>query len=305
MNYSQIEAFVDLVETKSFSQTAYRLSVSQPAISQRINALEKSLGCQLFERKGDELHVTYTGSYLYEQGKMIISMWKATHLHLQEIKNSPYGNIRIGASTIPSQFYISPVIKAFRNTYPHIQIAVRIAGTEKVVQWLHDGDVDIAIVGSYPENDAALSVFSVAKDHLQLIAPWAHPWSLRQSIELSELQNATLIVREKQSGTRKILEAELEKRGLAIHSMSILGEFGSTDAVIAAVENGLGVSFVSGMAAERAIQLQRVQTIPVNNLAIERDLYCVYKQGHSSVATQKLANFLRSTLEDCSAKSSN
>lgn len=296
MNYSQIEAFVDLVETKSFSQTAHRLSVSQPAISQRIHALEKSLDCQLFERRGDELIVTQTGSYLYTQGKAIIALWKTTYQHMQEIKNSPYGSLTIGASTIPSQFFISPLIKTFRSKYPHIQIQVQVAGTDQVVQWLFDKQVDVAIIGSTPIQPKGLTIFPIAKDRLVLIVPINHPWASTQNIALEELQHSTFIVREKQSGTRKILEQALATRGVDIDSLSVLGEFGSTDAVVAAVESGLGVSFVSQVAAERASNLQRVKIVPIKDFAIERDLYCAINDSKRSESTTKFLEFLEEDL---------
>jgi len=292
MNYSQIEAFVDLVETKSFSQTAHRLNVSQPAISQRITALEKSMNCQLFERRGDDLVVTQAGNYLYEQGKAIIAMWDATFLQIQNIKDSPYGNLSIGASTIPAQFFIAPIIKKFRNTYPHIQIQLHVAGTQQVIRWLQDKKVDIAVIGSKPQDDKTLSYFAVAKDQLQLIVPLNHPWAKRQSIAINELKDATFIMREKESGTRKILQAALEEHGISIDSLSILGEFGSTDAVIAAVESELGVSFVSKVAADRAIDLHKVKAIIVDNLLIERNLYCATKHDHNSLATTKFIEFI-------------
>ncbi|OEF95882.1 selenium metabolism-associated LysR family transcriptional regulator [Desulfuribacillus alkaliarsenatis] len=293
MNYSQLEAFIDLVETKSFSHTAQRLSVSQPAITQRINALEKSLGCALFNRKGDDLIVTQAGCYLYTQGKAIIAMWKATYLRIQDIKNSPYGSLHIGASTIPSQFFISPIIKSFRNSYPHIKLQVQVAGTEQVVGWLQDKKVDVGIIGSRPDKQQWLTSFPVAKDELQLIVPMCHQWASRQAITIDELKDSTFIVREKHSGTRKILEKALAEHELELETLPILGEFGSTDAVIAAVESGLGVSFVSKFAAERSIYLQKVRSIPVTNLHIERELYCVTNTNNITLSTTKFIDFIK------------
>lgn len=297
MNYSQIEAFVDLVETKSFSQTAQRLSVSQPAISQRIHALEKNLNCLLLERRGEELVITHAGNYLYEQGKKIIALWKTTHTTLEHMQVSLNGSIRIGASTIPSQFFISPMIKAFRNNYPNIQTQVHVAGTETVIQWLVDDKVDVAIIGSYPADHSEFEIFPIAHDQLQMIIPASHPWTNRPSVSIDELQDATLILREKQSGTRKILESEFQKLGIQFKQSNILDEFGSTDAVIAAVENGLGVSFVSKFAAERAIKLQRVCSIPVDGLNIEREFYFAAKKEHQVLSITKFSRFIRNRLQ--------
>ena len=297
MNYSQIEAFVDLVETKSFSQTAQRLSVSQPAISQRIHALEKNLNCLLLERRGEELLVTHAGNYLYEQGKKIIALWKTTHATMQHMQVSPNGSIRIGASTIPSQFFVSPIIKAFRDNYPNIQTQVHVAGTDTVIQWLADDKVDVAIIGSNPADDPTLEVFPVAHDQLQMIVPASHPWANRSSVSIKELQDATLILREKQSGTRKILESEFQNLGIQFKQSNILDEFGSTEAVIAAVENGLGISFVSEIAAERAVTFQRVHSIPVEGLLIEREFYFAAKKQHRTLSLTMFSEFIQSYLQ--------
>ncbi|OEH84937.1 hypothetical protein BHU72_07025 [Desulfuribacillus stibiiarsenatis] len=293
MNLSQIEAFVDLVETRSFSHTAQRLSVSQPAISQRINALEKSLGCQLFERKSDDLVLTHIGTYLYEQGKGILALCQSTYLHIQDMKSSPHGSVSIGASTIPSQFLISPMIKEFRNSYPHIQIQVHVAGTEQITRLLSEKKVDVAIVGSYPSDDSSFHVFPVATDQLQLIVPIDHAWATRAYINIEELKDAILILREKQSGTRKILSEALSHHNIQLDKLSVLGEFGSTDAVISAVENSLGVSFVSTAAAERAITLQKVKPVLVRGLSIERKLYCAVNKDHNSLSTNKFVDFIQ------------
>lgn len=310
MNYNQIEAFIDLVESKNYSHTAQRLNVSQPAISQRIAALEKDLDCQLIERQADELMVTKAGQYLYDRGKSIIRDWDEIVLAIQKIKDQPQGNLRIGASTVPAQFFISPMIKAFKEAYPYIQIQVQVAGTQKIMQELNDKKIDIAFIGSLPEGLAPnpcvnskddkgqklslgdIDFIPVASDSLELIVSKDHEWAHRKSVTITELGQAVHIMRESDSGTRKILAQHLAQHGLDVDRLDVLGEFGSTDAVISAVENNLGLAFISNFAAERALDGKKIKTIKVDGLLIERSIYCALNRRQHSLAADNFLNFI-------------
>lgn len=295
MNYSQIEAFLDLVETKNYSRTAQRLSVSQPAITQRIGALEKYVGTALFKRSGDDLQLTAAGVYLYRQGKQIANIWHTTQLKLQEFIDNVPVVITLGASTIPAQFFISPLIKNFQEFYPHIKIHVKVAGTNQVVQWLRQREIDVAIVGSAPEDDHSFVAAAVARDELYLIVPASHNWADKAYIEVNDLADAPFISREIASGTRRLMENSLFAAGFDPDLLNSVGEFGSTEAVISAVECGLGVAFVSKLAAERSLALAKVKIVTVKNFSAKRNLYLISDKLQPSLAVNQLLEFIKKT----------
>ncbi|WP_374724015.1 selenium metabolism-associated LysR family transcriptional regulator [Calidifontibacillus erzurumensis] len=268
MNLNNLKAFVKVVEFGSFLEAAKHLSVTQPAISLRIQALEEHFNTKLINRTINGVQLTPQGEVIFGKIKEMLYLWES--LEEQFLGGEPKGKLVIGASTIPSEYLLPKMIKEFKSAYPNVEFKMKISGSKLVAEWLANRTVDVAITGE-PPRTPMLYVKPLMSEKLNIIAPIHFD---DNEIKLfSDLFREDWIIREKNSDTRLSFEKMVQSLGCSLEQMNVVAELGSTEAVVAAVESGLGISVVSSFAAERAEKYGRVKIIEVHDFQVNRNFY--------------------------------
>ncbi|WP_017753874.1 selenium metabolism-associated LysR family transcriptional regulator [Calidifontibacillus oryziterrae] len=268
MNLNHLKAFEKVVQVKSFQEAAKQLAVSQPAISLRIQALEEHFKTKLVKRTTDGVQLTPQGEIIFAKVKEILKLWD--ELEGQILGGQPVGKLVLGASTIPSEYILPKIIKAFKAIYPDVDFSMKISGSKDVVEWLKNRSVDFVITGEPAANQILYSV-PILSEHLSVIAPVE--FIAGDPIPFQDLFVEEWILREVNSDTRASFEKTIKKLGYAYDSINVIAELGSTEAVIAAVEAGLGVSVISSFAAEKAERYGRIKIIKCHDFNVERKFY--------------------------------
>ncbi|WP_052352746.1 selenium metabolism-associated LysR family transcriptional regulator [Neobacillus dielmonensis] len=291
MNLNKLDAFILVVEKGSFSESAAALHSSQPAISLKIKSLEEDLGFELLDRGASGIHLTPAGALVYQAAKEMIKTWRRLEDDLVGFQDTLTGNLTIGASTIPGTYLVPAMIKRFRDRFPKVDVSIEISDSEETLKKLLNQQIDAAIVGMQP-TAAKLNSQKLATDSLVLITPTHHPLLETGDPAVNELQHYEFVVREKGSGTRKRMEEYLAAHDLVLDNLPISLSIGSTEGVIAAVEAGLGISFVSKLAAQPAVNANRVRVIEKIN-PIQRSFYfTVLKETENRPIIKELTNVL-------------
>ncbi|HET7580110.1 MAG TPA: selenium metabolism-associated LysR family transcriptional regulator [Bacillales bacterium] len=262
MNLNKIRAFVAVLDHKSFSEAAEHCGRSQPAISQQIKSLEEDLGLALLDRSYAGVQPTPAGNYIYKMGRRMLKQWEEIEEGAQAFQGTLTSTLRIGASTIPAAHLLPRWIRQFHHLYPKVDLVVESRDSRAVLSRLHDRQVSAAIVGSAPSSSQLVSE-AVAVDSLVLIAPNHHPVNAKYAQDPCELVEYDFIVREVGSGTREAMEKGLTHCGLQMTDLKIAVEVDSTESLIATVEQGIGISFVSKFAAAPAVAAGRIRLVSV------------------------------------------
>ncbi|WP_102346635.1 selenium metabolism-associated LysR family transcriptional regulator [Bacillus sp. Marseille-P3661] len=293
MNLNHLKAFEKVIQVKSFQEAAKLLSVSQPAITLRIQALEEHFNTKLVMRTTDGIQLTPQGEVIYAKVTEILKLW--SELETQVQGDEPVGRLVLGASTIPSEYVLPTIIKEFKGDYPKVDFCMKISGSKDVVSWLNHRSVDVAITGEPSKNPSLYSI-PILKEQLSIIAPIG---VFDEDVyHFHDLLESEWILREKSSDTRASLEKMFETLNYSLDQIKIVGELGSTEAVIAAVEAGLGVSVVSSYAAERASHYGRVKIIKCIDFNITRSFYfsCLNENKTNNLISTFLT-FIQRTLK--------
>lgn len=270
MNTDRLKTFVIVVDRKSFSAAARELGVSQPAVSLCVKSLEDELGERLLDRQGEELHLTSAGEILYGKARVILDLIREIGQELSVLRERPEGRLALGASTIPSEYLLPRILRGFRNAYPGVRISLEVAGTSGIVEGVLERSLDFGVIGA-PPDESRFDAFVLGTDEMWLIAP---PGTAKMPALCSQsLAGQDFVFRKSGSGTRWAMDRFLAQCGLDSGQVRSAGEFGSTEAVIAAVEAGLGVSFVSSLAAARASEAGRVVILPTACPPLIRTFY--------------------------------
>ncbi|MDO4467282.1 MAG: LysR family transcriptional regulator [Bacillota bacterium] len=161
MERIQLEIFLDLVETKSFTQTAKNLNYSQPNISSQIRKLEEELEGELFNRLGKRISLTSRGQHFLPFAKQIVSLSSKA---IQETRDHKEQTIRILVSESLCLAYLTKVISSFKEKYPNVSILLQMY-QENAASSLQNGDVDFAFILDHPvKNESLKSLFSYEQE---------------------------------------------------------------------------------------------------------------------------------------------
>ncbi len=280
MDLHQIEIFCSVVRLRSFSRAAEALLLTQPTVSGHIKNLENELGVRLLDRMGKRAIPTEAGEVLYRHGRRLIEERDRVRQEIERITGRVSGVLRIGGSTIPGAYILPPVISAFKRSHPSISVQLSIGDSARVTEAVLAGELCLGVTGAR-EAEPQLEVHSFRSDELVVAVPARHRWAKRRTIDLGDLRSEPFILREKGSGTRKIMEDRLEHAGFSAGNMNVSAIVGSSDAVRQAVKAGLGVSILSDRALTDDIAAGRLAAVRIKGVRMERNFYIVLLKGRS------------------------
>lgn len=291
----ELQVFLAAAEEENFSAAARKLHLSQPAISFQIQGLEQRLGVQLFQRNGKRITLTEAGHNLLPFAREMIHLSTRIEETMCAETGIVRGHVVIGCSTSPGKYVLPHLIGAFRQKYPDVHFSVQVMTRQEVEEHLLTKQLHIGVLG-LPVKSKDLECFPFFVDDLILIVPAQHPWAKRGVITPKELREADWIVREGSAATRHTVAAVLNERGLLFDDLRVAMELGSVEAIVAAVEAGYGVSFVSRVAARSSLDLGKVKVIQVRGLRIQRQIYLARNKLRTCTCAQlKFREFVESS----------
>ncbi|HYF92474.1 MAG TPA: LysR family transcriptional regulator [Symbiobacteriaceae bacterium] len=273
---------------QSFTRAAEEAGLTRPAVSQTVKQLEQQYGVALLTRNTRQVSLTPAGVTLLAHAQRVLAAYGDLEAAMAGARAGAHATLVIGASTLPGESLLPPVLAAFRRAHPDVEVQVRVGNTGEVLQMVRTGQIALGLVGQ-AVTDPALVVRPVASDEIVLALP---PGSrLPDPLPLSELQQLPLVWREPGSATRSVAQAELIRHGIAPQSLQVVAELGSPEAVKSAVRSGMGAAFLS-------LSQLAPGELPVVRLAgldLHRPICAVWRQDRApdAVAEDLIAHLAR------------
>lgn len=294
MEFNQLESFINVVNLKSFSKAAEKMFLTQPAITNNIQNLEKELGTVLLNRKNKKITVTEAGEILYRYANDLINMRDTARYKINKFKGKVEGNLEISASSIPEQYVLPYIIKEFADVFPNITITINHKDSKQVVEDVLKGYTNYGIVGAKYESKF-LEYINFYEDNLIAIVPnnKKYTWNSYEQLDINFLMKEKIILREEGSGTRLIIENALKNKGIDLDSLNVISSIESNETIKKMVELGLGISFISEMAVKNEIELGLIKPYIIKGLDLKRNFYFVYyKNRYLSPIAEEFKDFL-------------
>ncbi len=280
MDIHVLEVFCRIVELESFSKAADAVYLTQPTVSGHIKKLEDEVGVRLLDRLGHRAVPTKAGDLLYRYAKRILAVRQEAQQALDEFKGGLRGELTIGASSIPGGYVLPPLISQFKALYPDISIVLRVSYSKEILDAVIDGEYEVGAVGA-KFDDARIEYQKFAEDEMVLVVHPGHPWAARGSVKAKELSTQPWFIRERGSGTRKMMEQALEHHNLSLSAFRVIGEMGNNEAIRQAVKAGGGVAIISRLAVESNVKCRELAVVRVAGLKLTRDFYLVTHRHRS------------------------
>jgi LysR family transcriptional regulator, transcriptional activator of the cysJI operon len=275
----RLVVFRTVAEQQSFRKAAEELYLTQPAVSLQIKALEEDLGAQLFDRSGTQVRLTAVGKVLLEHSRRAHEILVRAEQKIAAHGGEQAGQLTLGASSTIAQYVLPRLLGEFREKHPRVYPTLVSGNTEHIVNALREQRIALGFIEG-PPRTRDVSTQPFLQDELALIVPAAHEWAEQAVVACEEISSVPLLMRERGSGTRQIVEMALEHHGLKKRTLNIVMELDSTEAIKSAVEAGLGVGFVSRWAIAKDLRLGRsFKIVEIKGLRMRRDFLIAVTKG--------------------------
>jgi len=278
MNLKQLEVFIAVAESGSFSLGAEKSFLTQSTVSQHISALENEFGLKLFDRTGKGAFPTAAGKLLLKHARSVTDGAREIPVIMNRFKGLESALMSIGGSNIPASYMIPDLLARFHRDHPGVTVILLQDDSREIVEKLKRDEVELAVIGNRYEEQGI--VFDpLESDNIVLVAGSNHRWKERGEITLNELGGEPLVLREPGSGTGKAVRESLAAAGYTSDHLKVIAYLGSNESVKQAVINGVGISFVSEMSVRKECARGELIVLHVAGFAIARRFYLATRQG--------------------------
>jgi DNA-binding transcriptional LysR family regulator len=274
LNIDDLLIFVEAAECGNFSMTGRKLHLTQPAISQKISGLEDRFGLKLFTRQGRTMILTEEGQVLEPIAKELIGLARRVDETMVSLQGEVIGEMNIGCSTASGKYLLPGLIAVFRDLFPMVRINVEVTSRRSVLDKLNIGDVALGI-SSKKIDHRDLEYKQLFTDDVILVVPADHPWAEYPLVHPDDLLDEPIILREEAAGTREVFFGALKKLDIYPEMLNVVMELGNAEAIEMAVEEGIGIAFISRLAAKRGLDLGKVAEVQIEGMDLERTIYIV------------------------------
>ena len=300
MNLQQIETFVQVAETGSFSKAAILLDIAQPALSRQVRALETELRETLLIRTGRGVALTDAGRRLLEHGHAIMQRVALAKEDLGSQRDEPVGRITVGLPPSLARRLTLPLIDIFSKDMPKARLAVVEGFSMNIAEWLTSGRMDLGLVYT-PEPHPQIEAAPVLEERLCLIGPAASLQG-RRGLDFEELGEYPLIMPQRGQIFRKLMEAQAT---LSQVKLNVVWEVSSVPAILDLVRGGYGYAALTDSAMRGHGMDTSLVGVPVKNPYIVSTLCLVQSaKKKSTPLTRRTAELLRRlSLQVCAVES--
>ena len=273
MELLQLRSFIQVAESGSMTRAAEILYLTQPAVTQHIQALEHELGVKLFDRYPRGMRLTQAGALLRTYAQRCLSTLEDCRLALTELEAGHSGQIIIGAGVTASIFVLPDWLCAFRAQCPEIDVIIRTGRSREILALLKDGVIDLGIITT-PVDQPHLTLQRLFDEDIILVVPTDHPFA-GKNILAERLVEIPLILFPHGNGFRTYLDQALAQTGMPL---TVKMETDSVEAIIRFVETGLGASFLPRSAVQEELSRNKMAVVTLTDIApLQRTTYLAYQ----------------------------
>ena len=266
MNLRQLEAFIKVSDSKSFSKAAQELYLTQPTVSAHIQTLEKELKVRLFVRNTKTVKLSEDGKTLYQYARQMIELEQEIQSMFSKAAEQKERCITIATSTIPAQYILPDILVKFRERFPKEQFRIVESDSSTVIEQVASHLVDIGFSGTVIEK-ANCKYIPFYQDDLVVIMPNTKEYQkiIKEQKDLKWLEGEPLIMREE---------------GSSLEDLNIVATIENPEAIKRSVKSGLGITIISRLAAADEIQAGEVLEFPFSQDGSGRNLNLVYNKNY-------------------------
>ena len=282
MELRQLEYFIAVAETGSFTRAADRVHVSQSGVSAQVRLLERELGAELLDRSGRAVSVTTAGAAALEPARAALAAVAAVRDAVDEVNQLVRGHVAIGMVTACTVAPLFEALASFHRSHPAVTVALSEATSDDLVQQVRRGELDLALVGCDGSPPTDLGAAVIVREGLVVLVPTDHPLAGERTVALHDLLDHRLVGLPPGTGVRAVLARAAAELG---REPAVVLEASAPDAVIDLARRGLGAAVVS---VSMGTGHPDLVAVPVDGVGPDAVLALVWREPASRAGNELL-----------------
>jgi DNA-binding transcriptional LysR family regulator len=278
-----LRTFLSVRRHLNLTRAAEELYLSQPAVSRRLERLEKSLGVKLFERLGKTMRITDVGEDLAAEAATLVGAFERVAETMRARRAGQRGRLRVGASSTPGLYLLPRVVRAYRRRFPDVAVEYSVENSLRIEERVVRNDLDVGFTGAHLTH-AALRLQKLCEDEVVFYTSRRHRLANRATVRARDLEDEPMFVREAGSATRALVDRWLQRQGTGLRNAT---EMGCPEAARVLVRAEMGCAYGS-LAALQADGVG-LKSLKVVEMRLVRPIYIVlHGDKHLSQPLQSL-----------------
>jgi DNA-binding transcriptional LysR family regulator len=273
MDFEQLRTFMEVSRLRSFSRAAEKLTVTQPAISAQIRTLENEVGARLFDRDGGKVTFTAAGKVFEPFAEHCLQCYSHIMVTVGELHRTPRGEISVSANEATSLYVLPAVFAQFKRQYTRVGLSIVRADRLKTIESVLSREVDFGVV-SLPVKDARLTVDTLHRDDVVLVAPGNHPLASADSVKFADIIPQPLLL-PKQGRQRELIEDLFRTNDV---QPRVAMEVESSELLKRLVIAGLGLGFLPRSNVQEDTKSGALKIIRIEGVRLNRELALIYRK---------------------------
>lgn len=262
MLLSQVEGFVEVVRQGRLSRAAEFLFVSQPALTERIQALEAELGAPLFRRARAGMLLTEAGRAFLPYAERALEALDGGAALVAGLERGLAGELTIGAAPAVSTYVLPELLMRFTAGHPDVRLLVRTGHSEEIVELVARGEVQLGLVRELREpRDPRLASRPLYADELVLVTPPDHPFAVAGAVDIGRMAEVRLVLFDRTSSYYELTNALFRRAGVAPRGVV---ELDNIEAAKKMVGHGLGVALLPATAVAGELAAGELRRVELN-----------------------------------------
>ena len=286
----RLKVFHTVAKRLNFTKAADELCITQPAVSKHIQEIENHFQLKLFDRNGTKIKLTEAGEILLQYTNQIFTLYSNLEFELNTLNERHNGKLRIGASTTIAQYVLPPLLADFHKKFADITVTLMINNTEQIEQALQNKDIDFGIIEGQSKN-TSFKYTEFIKDEIVLVANRYHPSAKKEMIQLDELLQTPLLIREPGSGTLEVIAHALKPYDIKISQLNTEMQLGSTESIKSYLLHSDCMAFLSIHSILKELKNKEVTIIDINGLTIDRIFHFIQSHGEAEALPELFMKF--------------
>lgn len=275
MNVEQVEAFIFVALTGSFSKAGQILYLSQPTVSARVKALENELNCELFKRTGHHITLTKEGEIFLPYAKNMLQHLQDGQLAIQRVHDKVEGELAISSVFIAANYILPNLIQQFHEAYPKVRLTLYTGHSHHVLDMVlnHEVPFGIARAVSHPQIES----IQIMEDEMILGIYPDHPFHTRQTVSMEEVAKEKLILFNRGSLDWSLIHGAFNHLQL---QQNVIMETDNIEVVKRMVKRKMGIAILPRFAIQEDLSTNTLKVVEVNHLPqINRNFELIYLKG--------------------------
>lgn len=289
MELKELEHFVAVVRYGSFSKAASHIYISQPTLSKSVKKLENTLQVVLFERSTRNLNLTDAGKLVFEQANKIINQTIELTTLLDDLRNTPVGEIKIGIPPLIGTLFFPMIAKNFTNLHPNISLQLIEHGAKKIEYLIESGEIDIGIV-VLPVQEEKFTVLPFVHEDFMFFCHRNHPLANQKSIDITSLHQESFILFNQEFALHRLIIEHCKNFGSFYPNIAF--ETSQWDVIAELVSVELGITLLPKSIYSK-MDMTSILAIPLHSPPMWQLGVITKKDRYITYAVRALLNFLQ------------